>query len=246
MSIRLAQARSPRYAKGLVWLRRDLRAHDHAALYHALKSCDQVFVAFIFDSDILDALPRSDRRVEFILASLHDVDAALREMAQQGQAPQASQVQLIVRHGKATQELPQLAASLGVGAVFCNHDYEPAAIARDKQVLGALANLGIMLHSFKDQVVFERHEVLGQGGRPYSAFTPYQRTWLKNITPFYLQSYPCERHARQLAALPPALQQPIPSLQDIDFEASNLAQLRIPTGSSGGQQLLAHFLPRMG
>jgi deoxyribodipyrimidine photo-lyase len=245
MSIRLAQSRSPKYAKGLVWLRRDLRAHDHAALYHALKSCDQVFVAFILDSDILQPLPRSDRRVEFILASLHDVDAALRQLAQQHHAANAEQVQLIVRHGAATHELPQLAAALGVGAVFCNHDYEPTAIARDKQVLGALANVGIVLHSFKDQVVFERQEVVAQDGRPYSVFTPYKRSWLKKITPFYLQSYPCERYAKQLAPLPPALQQPIPSLQDIDFVPSNLAQLRIPTGSSGGRQLLAHFLPHM-
>src|SRR5574343_1297068 len=58
----------------LVWLRRDLRLGDHAALYHALRRQARVYVAFVFDRDILDLLPRNDRRVEFIRESLVDVD----------------------------------------------------------------------------------------------------------------------------------------------------------------------------
>ena len=54
----------------LVWLRRDLRVHDHAALYHALRAAKRVWCAFVFDRAILDALPRADRRVEFIRDSL--------------------------------------------------------------------------------------------------------------------------------------------------------------------------------
>ncbi|MBC7731642.1 MAG: deoxyribodipyrimidine photo-lyase, partial [Bacteriovorax sp.] len=61
----------------LVWFRRDLRAHDHAALYHALRAARQVWCVFVFDRDILDPLPRIDRRVDFILASLHDLDQQL-------------------------------------------------------------------------------------------------------------------------------------------------------------------------
>ena len=245
MSIRPAQARTPHYSRGLVWLRRDLRAHDHAALYHALKSCDQVFLAFVLDSHILDALPRSDRRVEFILASLADVNSQLQAMAQSAGLAHSEEVQMLVRHGQPQTLIPQLASDLGVQAVFCNRDYEPAAIARDKQVRGALANLGIALHHFKDQVIFEQNEVLAGNGRPYSIFSAYQRTWLKNLNPFALQAYPCERYAAQLAPLPSALIRPIPSLQEIDFLPSNLAALKIPTGSSGAAQMLAHFLPRL-
>jgi len=110
----------------LVWFRRDLRHTDHAALYHALKSARRVWCVFVLDTDILDALPRQDRRVDFILRSLTELDVALGEL-QNGSG-------LIVRHGSAVHEIPKLAAQLGVQAVYANHDDEPAALARDAQV----------------------------------------------------------------------------------------------------------------
>jgi hypothetical protein len=45
-------------AKALIWFRRDLRAHDHAAFYHALKAGCAVCCAFVFDTEILQALSR--------------------------------------------------------------------------------------------------------------------------------------------------------------------------------------------
>src|SRR6476659_3897969 len=94
------------YAAGLVWFRRDLRAHDHAALYHALRSCRQVHCAFLFDSAILDPLPRVDRRVEFIRESLVQLDEALRALAGHAEAG------LIVVQGRAHEAIPQLARRL--------------------------------------------------------------------------------------------------------------------------------------
>ncbi|MBQ1764266.1 MAG: deoxyribodipyrimidine photo-lyase, partial [Aquincola sp.] len=102
----------------LVWLRRDLRAEDNAALFHALKAARQVHCAFIFDSTILDELPRADRRVEFIRDSLVGLDAQLRAMAAAHGVDGAG---LIVRHGVATKELPRLADQLHVQAVYTNH-----------------------------------------------------------------------------------------------------------------------------
>ncbi len=65
----------------LVWFRRDLRCHDHAALHHALRTANKVYCAFVFDSDILDALPtRCDRRVDFIHDSLQALDGALHDL----------------------------------------------------------------------------------------------------------------------------------------------------------------------
>ena len=110
--------------KSLVWFRRDLRAFDHAALHHALTSSNVVYCAFIFDEEILAPLPRADRRVEFIHASLVELDAELRQLGGH----------LIVRHAVAADEIPRLAAELGVEAVFVNGDYEPQAIARDAAV----------------------------------------------------------------------------------------------------------------
>lgn len=229
----------PTYATGLVWFRRDLRASDHTALYHALTRCQQVHCVFVFDTEILDALPRTDRRVEFIRESLVELDEKLRSLSTH---PQGG---LIVSHAAATQAIPSLATQMGVQAVFVNHDDEPQALARDDHVRAQLSRLGIAMHTFKDHTVLERSEVLTQSGSPYSVFTPYKNAWLKTINPFYLQSYPVERHAHRLAPRPDALNRPVPTLQDMGFEPAGLSQLKLPTGSQGAQQLFDDFLQRI-
>ena len=130
----------------LVWFRRDLRVQDHAALHHALQVHERVYCVFVFDTTILDRLPRRDRRVEFILRAVEEVAAALQEMGGG----------LIVRHGDPYAEIPRLAAELGVSAVYANRDYEPAAIARDEEVSRRLASSDARFLDFKDQVIFER------------------------------------------------------------------------------------------
>jgi len=225
--------------RALLWFRRDLRADDHAALYHALRSARQVWCMFVFDRDILDALPRRDRRVEFIRDSLLGLDAQLRAL---GSAHGIEGVGLIVRHGAAAQAVPALAAQLGVQAVYANHDDDPAALARDARVLGRLADIGVALHTSKDHVVFERSELLTAGGNPYSVFTPYKNAWLKKADAFYLKAYPVAHHAGALAPLPPELRQPLPTLDDIGFQPTNLHALKLPSGSAGAQELLDDFL----
>ena len=126
------------FSSGLVWFRRDLRIEDNAALYQALRACQRVYCAFVFDRDILDPLPRADRRVEFIRESLVDLDTRLRDAAGRAGAG------LIVRHGKAVDEMVHLARQLGVQAVFAAHDYEPQALTRDRLALGALAAVPLM------------------------------------------------------------------------------------------------------
>ncbi len=221
----------------LVWFRRDLRVHDQAALYHALKSARRVYCAFVFDTAILDALPRADRRVEFIHDSLLELDQALQALQ-----PRA---RLIVRHGPALTELPRLARQLHVQAVFANHDDEPASLARDARVRGHLANAGISLHTSKDHVVFERKELLTGSGKAYSVFTPYKNAWLRKVDDFYLSAYPVARHAASLAPLPEELAPGIPSLDSLGFERTNLHELKLGAGESGAQALLDDFLPRM-
>jgi len=122
----------PQFDKSLVWFRRDLRHTDHAALYYALSQSQSVWCVFVFDTDILDALKAEgvaqDRRVDFLLASVAELDEALRK-AGGG---------LIVLHGAAARCIPELAAELAVQAVFVNTDYEPAAVERDAAVDKAL------------------------------------------------------------------------------------------------------------
>jgi len=234
-----ASHHSPHVASGLMWFRRDLRAFDNAALYHALKSCKQVHCVFVFDRAILDSLPRKDRRVEFIRESLVTLDAELHAVAGQAGAG------LIVRHSVAADEVPRLARELGVQEVFANHDEEPDAQARDAAVRGALANAGIGFQTYKDHVIFERSEVLTQMGKPYGVFTPYKNAWLQKVNDFYLRSYPVGKYIKALAPRPAAYRQAVPSLEAIGFEVTNLSSLHVPTGSPGGLALFEDFFDRM-
>ncbi|MCV2349803.1 cryptochrome/photolyase family protein [Paucibacter sp. Y2R2-4] len=223
-----------KYKSALLWFRRDLRVQDQAALYQALKQSEQVYCAFVFDSDILAPLPRQDRRVEFIWASLKALDEELRS-----HQPGAG---LIVRQGRPVDLIPQLAAELGVQAVFCNHDDEPAALTRDAQVAERLQSFACAFHSFKDHVVFERSEVLTAVGKPYGVFTPYKNAWLRKLEPFYLQAYPVERYAGSLAQSQQS--QGLPSLAEIGFEPAGLSP-HLGAGSAGSQALLDDFLHRI-
>lgn len=222
----------PEYDHALVWFRRDLRDFDHAALYHALKDAQRVTCAFVFDREILDALPDPvDRRVEFIQASVAELQAAL----------EAKGGGLVVRHGVARDEIPRLALEVGTRAVFFNHDDDPAARARDAAVETALTEAGVAVHHFKDTVVFERGEVLTGAGKPFGVFTPYKNAWLKALTPFYLQAYPVERYLDRLAPQ----SSPVPTLADLGFRPTNLRALRLQTGMAGGARLFADFLDRI-
>ena len=222
----------------LVWFRRDLRTRDHAALYHALRSARRVWCAFVFDTQILDELPRIDRRVEFILDSLHDLDAQLRSLGN-------GHARLLIRHGRGGDELVRLAHELGVQAVYANHDDEPFALERDARVRGQLADVGIALHTTKDHVVFERNELLSGSGGPYTVFTPYKNAWLKKLEPFFVKAYPVERYADALAAPPDAISPQMPTLASLGFAKSNLHELQIPVGSTGAHALLADFAQRI-
>ena len=214
-----------------MWFRRDLRLADNAALFHALRSCREVVCAFVFDQAILNDLPRADRRVEFIRESLVELAEELGERGGE----------LVVRHALAQEEIPLLAQQLGVQAVFANRDDEPTALARDAKVLGALANAGISLHTYKDRAIFEQGEVLTQTGQAFSVFTPYQRAWLAKLNEFYLKPYPVERYHEALASAPETLRAPVPALEEIGFVPTNLRQLEIPTGARGASRLFEDF-----
>jgi len=221
-----------RFDAALMWFRRDLRVPDNAALYAALKAARRVYCVFVYDTEILDVLPsRADRRVEFILQS---VDELGRELAARGG-------QLIVLHGSARAEIPRLAARLGVQAVYANHDYEPGALARDAAVAHGL--LPCQFLTRKDQVIFEKDEILTQGGTPFSVFTPYKNAWLKKLETFFVKPYPVDQYAGRLAPAPGKLK--TFSLADLGFNATNLQTLGIAGGAAAAQKLFADFAPRM-
>ena len=242
----------PRWDASLVWFRRDLRDFDHAALSHALRQSRKVYCVFIFDTDILDELRGEtptltrDRRLAFIHASIIELNTALLPMGST----------LIVLHARACEAIPELAAALQVDAVFANHDYEPRAIVRDALVADKLKAAGRQWLSVKDQVIFEKDEVLTLSGKPFSVFTPYKNAWLKKLyadenseNAFAdIEPYPVAAYSDHFA-LPDqansALTKTIPSLEEMGFAEVDLSALPIRAGMSGGAALLDEFSARM-
>lgn len=192
----------------ICWLRRDLRLSDNAALYHALKGEFPVLVLFIFDENILHKLAdKADARVTFIHQELEKINA---EIQKKGSS-------LLVKHGKSEEIWPAILKEYDVKGVYANHDYEPYARKRDDGLTEFLQSEGINLHTFKDQVIFEKEEVVKADGKPYTVFTPYYRVWLKNLTPFYTKPYPTEKYDKNLLQTKPLA---LISLKDLGFEKS--------------------------
>jgi deoxyribodipyrimidine photo-lyase len=173
----------------LFWFRRDLRLHDNAGLYHALKGPNPVLCLFIFDRDILDKLEdRDDARVTFIYNTINKLNEELQEQNSS----------ILIKYNKPEQAWEEILNEYHVTAVYTNHDYEPYAKQRDGEVGAMLKAKGIHFKTFKDQVIFERDEVLKDDGKPYTVFTPYKNKWMKKVNEFYLKAYPTERYFHNL------------------------------------------------
>ena len=214
----------------LVWFRRDLRDYDHAALHAALEAHHAVHCCFVFDTEILDALgSNADRRVTFIWESVRELKAAL----------EARGGGLRVLHGRARDEIPRLACSLGVVAVYANRDYEPLAIARDAEIAERLREAGIDFRTCKDQVIFELSEVRTLSGDAFSVFTPYKRAWLAKLEPRHSAPLDIERLAPRLA---PTTAGPLPAHEALRFER---VEPPLPAGMSGGARLWKAFRKRL-
>ncbi|TSJ41586.1 cryptochrome/photolyase family protein [Fluviicola chungangensis] len=202
----------------LFWHRRDLRIHDNAGLFKALKQGKNVQPVFIFDTNILNKLPKNDQRVLFIYQTIKELSASYNKYGSS----------LWVFHGNPTQLIPELVKRHGVEKVFCNRDYEPAAIQRDKFIHEALQNLNCSFSGSKDQVIFEKDEVVKPDGNPYHVFTPYMRRWKEKLTDFYLKTYPVENY---ISNLNKGTELSIPDLEAFgfsDIQTQAFPPLRIP------------------
>lgn len=167
----------------IFWFRRDLRLEDNKGLYEALRAGLPVLPLFIFDKNILDELEdKFDRRVDFIHKALENLQVKLVNAG----------YTFITVYGDPEEEVIKLTGKYEVSAVFTNHDYEPYAINRDKKVKERLQALNIGFHSYKDQVIFERNEVIKDDGGFYSVFTPYSRKWKSLLYEEALKSAPSE------------------------------------------------------
>lgn len=173
----------------IFWFRRDLRLHDNAGLYHALKSNHPVLCLFIFDRAILDQLEdKDDARVTFIYQAIEDLD---KELNKYGSS-------LLVKYDDSGKAWDAILTEYTIEKVYINHDYEPYAKTRDEAIKKKLRDHKITLETYKDQVIFDKGEVIKDDGSPYTVYTPYKNKWYQKLKSFYLKSYPTEKYLENL------------------------------------------------
>ena len=156
----------------IFWYRRDLRLEDNTGLFKALNENENILPIFIFDDSILDELPEDDARVNFIYESLSKINKQLNN----------HHASLQILKGQIDDVWEKLVTTYDIQKVYLNKDYEPYAIKRDQKIKEFLNSNGIEMKTFKDQVIFEEHEIVKADGKPYTVFTPYKRKWLENFT----------------------------------------------------------------
>ena len=191
----------------IMWFRRDLRLDDNNALYQALKSGHQVLPLFIFDQEILSKLSdKTDKRVLYIHQKVRRLKQTLRPLGKS----------IIVKYGNPLKIISDIVSTYNIEAVYTNHDYEPYAIKRDNAVADILAAQDIKFHTFKDQVLFEKNDILKKDGKPYTVYTPYAKIWREKFFSSTIPSYPSEKLYQNFTDA----DFPTPSLNQFGFEPS--------------------------
>jgi deoxyribodipyrimidine photo-lyase len=190
------------------WFRRDLRVDDNKGFFEALNSNSEVLPLFIFDKNILDELPKDDARVSFIHERLDTIDMELQKFGKN----------LAVFYGDPITIIEQLIHENEIQAFYTNHDYEPYAKERDQKIASLLASKNIGFHTFKDQVIFEKSEVVKDDQTPYVVFTPYSRKWKDLFQKTKLEHFESEKLLRNIVSH----SYPFLSLKDIGFEQSKI------------------------
>ena len=194
----------------IFWFRRDLRFDDNTGLYHALKGDLPVLPLFIFDTNILNDLEeKHDARVMF----LHDTLTAMHDRLK------GKNSSLLVKHGTPGAMWQEVLDEYEVGAAYTNHDYEPYPRERDEAIRELLEKQDIPFHTFKDQVIFEKDEVMTKSGGFYKVFTPYKRAWLNKLEDEMLESYTSGLSFDNWYQTDPL---PMPSLQGLGFERADI------------------------
>jgi len=192
----------------IFWFRRDLRLEDNHGLYEALANSKAVLPIFIFDKMILDELPQDDARVTFIYECLVEINTKLQKINKS----------LAVFYGKPEDIFEQIIADHNLEAVYTNHDYEPYALKRDTELKSFFDQRSISFQTFKDQVVFEKNEVVKDDGTPYVVYTPFSKKWKEKLKNNPIENYKSEALLEKIAPH----SYPFIGLNDFGFKESTI------------------------
>ena len=190
----------------IFWFRRDLRLEDNVGLFHALNSGEEVLPIFIFDETILSQLPKNDARVTFIHQQLEEIQNQMQAIGKS----------LAVFYGKPIDIFSKLIIENQVKSVYANHDYEPYARKRDLEMYHLFKDNDIEFKTSKDQVIFEKSEIVKDDGTPYVVYTPYSNKWKYNFSKIELINYNSQDYSNKIKIH----SYPFLSLTDIGFETS--------------------------
>jgi deoxyribodipyrimidine photo-lyase len=168
----------------LFWFRRDLRLNDNVGLFNALKCGNPVLPIFIFDTEILNKLPKNDARVSFIHETLQKISVDLEDKFSSG---------IAIFYGNPLAIFEKITEKYTIETVFTNHDYEPYASKRDQEIAHFLEKKNIGFRTYKDQVIFEKNEIAKKDGTPYVVYTPYMKAWKVRFKETELTFYPSEK-----------------------------------------------------
>jgi deoxyribodipyrimidine photo-lyase len=193
----------------IFWFRRDLRLDDNCGLFHALQSDKKILPIFIFDKDILHKLPKDDARVTFLHQELENINNQLLKVNSE----------LSVFHGKPLEILEKLSEQYTIETIFTNRDYEPYAIQRDLEIKEFLTSKEIHFETYKDQVIFERNEIVKKDGTAYKVYTPFSKKWIEAFKFKGLQFFPSEENLENFIK---SKNHPLLTLEEIGFIKSSI------------------------
>ncbi|MDD7884419.1 deoxyribodipyrimidine photo-lyase [Flavivirga sp. 57AJ16] len=191
----------------IFWFKRDLRIEDNHGLFKALTGAYPILPIFIFDINILDELETNDPRVLFIYERLSFLNKILKNHSSS----------LYCKKGKPEDIWKDILKKFDVQDVYYNEDYEPYAKKRDRKIEDILTASGVNFHTFKDQVIFAKGDILKADQTPYTIYTPYKNKWLKKFNNTDIQHFESEINGNYLKRA-----FSFPALSEIGFTKSKI------------------------
>ena len=151
----------------ILWLRKDLRIDDNAALAAATDTGAPVLPVYIREPEHHGTGPLGAAQSWWLHHSLRELSGRLATLG----SP------LILRSGDAAVVLDALLEETGAQSVFWNRRYDPKGIAIDSPLKQSLVARGITVKSFAGQLMHEPSRLLTGSGTPYRVYTPFWRAF---------------------------------------------------------------------